>query len=616
MSVGSDGAVCYNPYPVEDFLLGKLFDWNGKMFEVEQNLIESKIIQFCAEKDLPVPVLQWTVIPFSGQWGISTSFFQLASQEARLGKKVIVPQRAQEIAEQAAEYLGQQSGFTRIEAIRGYLNLYFSSSEYTRRVVDTVIEQGPEFGRGDAKGERVMIEFSQPNTHKAFHVGHLRNVILGSAVANIFEFAGFDVVRANYIGDIGLHVIKWLWNYQKCHRDELPGEDKTRWMGDLYAEADRRFEQEPDAEAEIRSLFARWDRRDPEVVRLWEKTREWSLEGFNQIYDLLGVHFDRIYFESEVEDSGKVFVDQLIEKGIAEDERPDGPVLIRLDEKLGLKHEKYRTFVILRSDGTSLYATKDLPLAIMKFDEFHLDRSVYVIDARQSLYMQQIFKTLELLGYEWAGRCYHLAYEIVNLPGNVTMSSRDGTVVLLDDLVHEATDRALKIVSQKNPELSIERQMKIAQAVALGAVKYSMLDRDNIKIVTFDWDAALDFNGQAAPYIQYAYVRAGSILRRVSDPLPGSLIPSYELSKAEINLVDLISRLPKEIQRAAAEYKPLHVANLSFELARAFNDFYNQCPVLQAEPEVRASRLRLVAAARQALANSLALLGITAPEAM
>jgi len=272
--------------------------------------------------------------------------------------------------------------------------------------------------------------------------------------------------------------------------------------------------------------------------------------------------------------------------------------------------------VVLRSDGTSLYSTKDLPLAVRKFEEYHLDRSVYVIDVRQSLYMIQIFKTLELMGYVWAKDCYHLAYEIVNLPGNVTMSSRDGTVVLLDDLVREATQRALEIVKTKNPDLSAESQGLIAKAVALGAIKYSMLSRDSTRIVTFDWDAALDFNGQAAPYIQYAHVRASSILRKVAGQLPDALTPSYELSPVEIQLVDLISRLPKEVQKAAGEFRPLYISNLGYDLAKAFNDFYNQCPVLQADEPVRAVRLRIVAAARQAIGNCLGLLGITAPEAM
>ncbi len=589
------------------------------MFEREQQAVSTQIQRFCAEKGLPDPgEIQWSPIPFSGEWGISTPFFQLAALEARQGKNPGQPVnlRAQHIAEQVADYLGVPQGFQRLEAVKGYLNLYYSSAEYSRTVMDTVLASGMQYGRGEDKKSRVMVEFSQPNTHKAFHVGHLRNVILGSTMSSILETAGYEVIRANYIGDIGLHVIKWLWNYMKFHAGEQPGEDRTRWMGDLYAEADRRLDQQPEYEPEVRALFARWDQRDPEIVNLWKMTRQWSLDGFDQIYCLLGVDFDRIYFESEVEDPGKRLVEGMVQRGIAVDERPEGPVLVRLDELLGLNKEKYRVLVVLRSDGTSLYSTKDLPLAIRKFDEYALQKSIYVIDVRQALYMQQIFKTLEIMGYGWAPGCYHLAYEIVNLPGNVTMSSRDGTVVLLEDLIREARQRALQIVQEKNPGLPDEQKNSISLAVALGALKYAMLSRDNTRIVTFDWDAALDFNGQAAPYIQYAHVRACSILRNVGDDSTTGGFSDEPMHPAEIQLIDMISRLPAEVQRAAAEYRPLHLTNLAYEMARAFNDFYNQCPVLKAEPELRARRLRLVAAARQALGNILRILGITAPEMM
>ena len=590
------------------------------MFSAEQQAVENHIRAYCARHDLPDPdKLQWNPIPFSGGWGISTSFFQLAAQEARSGRAPSaqpVAQRAQEIAAGVAEALGAPAGFARLEAVKGYLNLYFSTAEFSRRAVDAVLEQGVNFGQGASKGQRIMVEFSQPNTHKAFHVGHLRSAILGDALCHILEFAGYEVVRANYYGDIGLHVIKWLWNYMKYHPGERPSADTTRWMGDLYAEASRRLEENPDLEAEVRSVYARWDRRDPEVVNLWRETRQWSLDGFDQMYQVLGIHFDRLYSNSEAEEPGKKMVEELIARGIAEDERPAGPVIVRIDDLLGLEKEKYRVLVILRSDNTALYATEDLALAKIKFSEYNLAKSIYVVDVRQSLHFQQVFKTLEIAGYPWAERCHHLAYELVNLPGNVVMASREGTVVLLEDLVREATQRALQIVQEKNPSLEEAQKQDVARAVGLGALKYPMLARDSTKLVTFDWQTALDFNGQAAPYIQYAHVRANSILRRMEEPLPGPVTPDYTLDPTEIQLIDLISRFPAEVQRAAGELRPLHLTNLAYEMARAFTDFYNACPVLKAEPAVRAARLRLVAAARQATANALNVLGIEAPEVM
>lgn len=587
------------------------------MFEHEQSLIENNIKAFCRAQGLLEPTLNWTWIPFGGHWGISTSFFNLAAQEAKSGKKVVVPLRAQELAQQVADSIQLPAGFEKAEAVKGYLNLYFSTPDYTRQVIDAVLTEKQDFGKSKPSGKRVMVEFSQPNTHKAFHVGHLRSAILGDVLCRILTCAGYDVVRANYPGDIGLHVIKWLWNYIKFHKGEKPVKDITRWMGDIYAEASRRLEENPELDAEVRELYARWDQRDPEVVALWQETRQWSLDGFDDMYGQMDIHFDRYYFNSMFEESGKEMVADLIARGIAQDERPEGPVIVKIDEVLGLSQEKYRVMVVLRSDNTALYATEDLALARQKFIDYpNLEKAYYVVDVRQSLHFQQLFKTLEIAGYPWAHQLEHISYELVNLPGNVVMASREGTVVLLEDLIREATQRALDVVRQKNPDLSEEKKLEVARAVGIGAIKYPMLARENGKIVTFDWQTALDFDGQAAPYLQYAYVRAGSIIRKAGGEIPSSELPAYELSQAEITLVEMISRLPREVQRSAADMKPLNIATYGFDLARAFNDFYTQCPVLQADPSVRNSRLRLVAAARQALANSLALMGITAPQAM
>ncbi|HEX2981891.1 MAG TPA: arginine--tRNA ligase, partial [Anaerolineaceae bacterium] len=472
------------------------------MFEAEHQQLTAMIENYCRANGLPEPTVSWTWIPFSGQWGITTSFFQLAAQEARQGKKVVVPVRAQELAQAVAEYLGRPAGFERVEAVKGYLNLYFSSQEYTRRVIDMVLDEGKRFGSGPDQHAPVMVEFSQPNTHKAFHVGHLRSAILGDVLARILDFAGYRVVRANYPGDMGLHVIKWLWNYMKYHAGERPGEDVTKWMGALYAEASRRLEENPDLEAEVRALYVRWDQRDPEVVKLWEETRQWSLDGFHDMYAKLDIRFDRYYFNSQMEQPGKEVVNELIAKGIASDERPDGPVIVKLDELLKTNGEKYRVLVALRSDGTALYATEDLALVKQKFADYpELERSLYVVDVRQSLHFQQVFKTLEIAGYEQAKRCQHIPYELVILPGNVVMASREGTVVLLEDLIREADRRAFEVVEQKNPDLTAEQKQNIARAVGIGAIKDPLLARENTKVVTFDWEAALDFNGQAAPYI-------------------------------------------------------------------------------------------------------------------
>jgi arginyl-tRNA synthetase len=587
------------------------------MFEKEQNFIADQISQYLKDNNLPEMDIRWAWIPFNGQWGIATSFFQLAAKSFG-SEKGNVAQKANEIAQGVASKIEVPEGFSKIEAVNGYLNLYFSPSDYSRRVIDEVLSTGTEYGKGQLLGKKIMFEFSQPNTHKAFHVGHLRSAFLGDVLSRISEAAGYEVVRANYPGDIGLHVIKWLWNYLKYHNGEKPEKDITRWMGEMYAEANKRLEENPDLETEVRAIYSRWDQKDPEIVECWKETREWSLIGFKEMYEKLDIKFDRYYFNSMFEEPGKEMVADLIERGIAEDERSSGgAVIVKLDEKLGLKEEKFRVIVVQRSDGTALYATEDLALARQKFLDYpDLEKAYYVVDVRQSLHFTQVFKTLEIAGYEWATRCQHVSYELVNLPGNVVMASREGTVVLLEDLLREATARALEVVREKNPDLSEENKLKVAEAVGLGAVKYPMVSRDSGKIVTFDWETALDFNGQAAPYIQYAYVRANSILKKYNAPLPESVLPGDQLSTSEIALIDLIARMPGEIQKAAKELKPLTVSNLAYELAKAFNEFYVQCPVLIAEEPLKSSRIRLVAAAKQAIANSLALLGITAPQAM
>ena len=604
------------------------------MFDAEQQAVEAKISAYCAENGLPQPeAIRWNPIPFTGEWGISTSFFQLAAQEMRARKEAGAPkenvgQRAQEIAEGVKDLVGMPAGFSHVDAVRGYLNLYFDSSEFARRVVDTILDQGADFGRGEPKGERVMVEYAQPNTHHSFHMGHFRNAILGEAQARLVEFAGFDTIRASYPGDIGLAVITVLWAYQKFYRGQEPSGVHARgqWLMKIYVEATQlltpREDETPQErqqreayEAERREMYRNWDAGDPEVRQLWHTTREWSLEELRAILEMLDIHIDVWFFESEVDQPAKEIVEELIRLGIAEDERPEGPVIVKIDEKLGLKKEKYRTNVILRSDGTTLYLTKDLALAKIKFEKYQVDRSIYVIDTRQSLHMQQTFKILELWGFPQASKCYHLGYGFVSLPEGA-MSARKGRVAFFKNVADEAIQRVLRVIAEKNPELPQAQREVVAQQVGLGALAYAMLSVDNNKDIVFELEEALNFDGHTAPYIQNAHVRANSILRKAGG-IPAAADFDYQLSKHEVELIDLLSRFPQMAQMAAQEYRPLVIANYAYDLAGAFHSFYHAVPVIQSDAEaVRASRLRLVAAARQGLANALHLLAIQAPDVM
>jgi arginyl-tRNA synthetase len=605
------------------------------MFEREQQAIEAHIQKYCEENGLPLPEdVSWAPIPFTGEWGISTSFFKVAAQEARLvkertGQGMNVQQRAQEIAEGVAASISTLPGFTRIEALRGYLNFYFTTADFAGRVVDSILAQGDEYGRGTPKSERIMVEYAQPNTHHSFHIGHFRNAVLGEALARLVEFAGFDTIRASYPGDIGLGVITVVWAYQKFYQGQEPEgvHERGQWLLKIYVEAtdlltpkenetpEEAAERE-EYELERRDFYRRWDAGDTEARELWLRTRSWSLDELHEILDMLDIHIGVWFFESEVDEFAKEIVDELIARGIADDERPQGgAVIVKIDEKLGLKKEKYRTNVILRSDGTTLYLTKDLALAKVKFERYHVDRSLYVIDVRQSLHMQQTYKILELMGFPQAEKCSHLGYGFVSLPEGA-MSARKGRLVLFKDVVDEAIRRVLAVIAEKNPGMPGEQRGEVAKQVGVGAMTYAMLSVDNNKDIVFDMDSALNFDGHTAPYIQNAYVRANSIIRKAGS-LPDQAAFDYQLNPHEVQLIDILSRFPTMVETAAQEYKPLHMASYAYELASTFHSIYHVVPVLQTESEsIRKARLRLVAATRQTLRNALRLLDIQAPEIM
>jgi arginyl-tRNA synthetase len=605
------------------------------VFSVEKQAVEAQILAYCAEHILPDPGnITWSPIPFAGEWGISTSFFQLAAKEARQGEESGVrhppiPQRAHEIALGIAERVAKLPGFARAEAVRGYLNVYFPSAEYARRVVDTVIDLGVNFGHGEPKGERIMVEYAQPNTHHSFHIGHARNALLGESLARIVEFAGFETIRASYPGDIGLGVITVLWAYQKFYQGQEPQDvhERGQWLLKIYAEATEmltpKVDETPEEctlresfDEERREMLRRWDAGDEAVLELWRVTREWSLQELNEILKMLDIHIDVWFFESDVDEPSKEIVEELIAKGIADDERPQGgAVIVKIDEKLGLTKEKFRTNVILRRDGTTLYLTKDLALAKTKFEKYQVDRSIYVVDVRQSLHLQQVFAILKLWGFPQADKCYHLSYGYVSLPEGA-MSSRKGRVVFFKEVADEAERRVQEVIAEKNPDLPADQREVVARQVGLGALAYAMLSVDNNKDIIFEWDAALNFDGHTAPYIQNAHVRANSILKKAGGT-PDNASFDYSLSVHEIELIDLISRFPATVQSAAQEYKPLTVATYAYDLAKAFHSFYHVVQVIQTdERATRDARLRLVAAARQAIANSLKLLDIQAPDVM
>jgi arginyl-tRNA synthetase len=601
------------------------------LFPDEIQALTDSVRRSMDQLGVPAPEsVEWLPTPFHGEWAIGTAAcYQAAAQEAGRTRSANIAHRAEEIARAVAESLTPPFGFSRIRAEKAYLNAYFDTATYARKVVDTILAQGADYGRGSPKAERVMVEYAQPNTLHSFHIGHLRNTVLGESLARLVEFAGFETIRASYPGDIGLGVMTCNWAYQKFYRGQEPAgvHDRGRWLAQIYTEANAMLTPRPgetpeDAarraayEAEVREMYRRWDAGDPEVRRLWELTRQWSLEELQEVLRMLNARIDVFFFESEADEPAKEIVEELVRKGIAEDERASGnPVIVKIDEQLGLKKDKYRTAVLLRSDGTTLYLAKDLALARLKFDRYRVDRSIYVVDVRQSLHLQQAFKILELWGFPQAARCYHLAYGTVTLPEG-SMSSRKGNVVYFKDVADEAERRILGIIAEKNPDLPQPLRQEVARKVGLGAVIYAMLAVDNTKDIQFEWERALSFEGQSAPYIQNAHVRANSILRKGGE-LPPTGEFRHSLEPFEVELIDLLSRFPVAARQAAEQYKPLIMATYAYELGKAFHAFYHEVPVLQTEQApAREARVRLVAAARQVLASSLRLLDIQAPEVM
>ncbi|MBN3037653.1 MAG: arginine--tRNA ligase [Candidatus Diapherotrites archaeon] len=503
-----------------------------------------------------------------------------------------------ENAEKLAKRIKASGLIREVRAVGPYVNFFADRDKMSAAVVKQALKDGSKYGSGLRKKERVMVEFSQPNTHKSIHIGHLRNIALGDSLSRILSFNGYRVTKANYINDFGAHVAKTLWGYIKFHQHERPPENRGRWLGGIYRDACQRLEADTE-EDDVRTIQQRMESGDKEITGLWKRTREWSLSDFKRIYNELGVGFDEWFFESDVVGEGKDIVRDMLEKGVAK--RDQGMVIIDFDD-LGVA-------VLERSDGTTLYMVADLALAKHKFEDFGVDRSVYVVASEQKQYFQQLFKALELWGFPQAKKCCHLSYELVMLEEG-KMRSREGQVVLYDDLAAEARRKALAAVNEKNPDLSDNEKQRVAESVAVGAMKYEMLRVSNNKTITFSWDRALDFNGESAPYIQYAHARAKRILEKSGKkPKVGPVKTADELA-----LTRAIAEFPDVVERAAKNYSPHLVANYAYSLANTFNHFYASTPVIGSEEEVE--RLALVEATAVVLGNALKLLGVDAPDVM
>jgi arginyl-tRNA synthetase len=444
----------------------------------------------------------------------------------------------------------------------------------------------------------VMVEIGALNTHKEIHVGHVRNIVLGRTVVSLRRALGEQVVTASYPGDSGAHVAKTLWALEKFHAGETPPENKGRYLGQIYTEATTYLDKHPEAKEEVSAVLQKMESGDKHYTALWKRTRAWSLEEIQNVFRELGVPIRRYYFESEVEAPGKKFVLDLLKKGIAK--RSQGAIIIDFDD------DTLGAFLVLKSDGTTLYATKDLALAQKKFAQYPLDRSIVVVDNRQSLYFRQLFATLRKIGFEKP--MVHVGYEFVTLKGGA-MSSRKGNIITYEDLRDEMIAKATEETAQRHAGWSKKKITETARGIAFGAMTISMLKQDNDRQIVFDMDEALSFEGFTGPYLQYTLARVQGIARKGGRGKKVSREATFATPEERQLVLDL-ARYPEVVEEAAENYRPAKLVASLFELAKHFAEFYERVPVLKAPPVERAARLALVAAVGTVLESGFRLLGV------
>ncbi len=506
----------------------------------------------------------------------------------------------QAIAEDFAKKIGGTVGGVTPRAEGGYLNFYIDWSRFGQELLESV---GENYGSGDEK-KKFLIDTFNLNPYKPVHIGHLKNAATGDSIRRILEFGGNKVTSVSYGGDVGMHIAKWLWYYNKFRKGEVPKKDVSRWAGQIYAEAVKKIEAKEEYEKEVQEVNKKLDSREPALTKQWNELRDVFFQDFLRIAKELGLKLDDNLFESMCEEPGKKLVMKFLDEGKLK--KSDGAIVIDL-EKYGLG-----VFILLKSDGTALYSTKDFGLFELKRERYKFDKSLYIVASEQDFYFRQLFKALEILEMPGWEKCYHVSHGSVKLKEG-KMSSRHGNVILYEDVRDEAIKRVLKIIEEKNSELPNKEEA--AKKIALGALKFAMLSVENVRDIIFDWERALDFEGRSGPYLQYTYARACGILREAA--LPKKYDAKLLADETEIVLMKKIAQFPNTVAGASKDYSPHIIANYLIELAQAFNTFYNKLSVLKAKnSELKNARLKLVDAARTVLKSGLHLLGIEALERM
>ncbi len=542
----------------------------------------------------------------------------------------------EQTAQEIGEYLKtNEPAVAAFNVIKGFLNLTVASSAWIELLND--IHADAQYGLTPATEQSplVMIEYSSPNTNKPLHLGHVRNNLLGNALANIIAANGNKVVKTNIVNDRGIHICKSMLAWLKYGNGETPessGKKGDHLIGDYYVAFDKHYKAEvaqlmeqqgmtkEEAEAnaplmkEAREMLVKWEAGDPEVRALWKKMNDWVYAGFDETYRMMGVSFDKIYYESNTYLEGKKKVLEGLEKGLFY-RKDDGSVWADLTNE-GLDHK-----LLLRSDGTSVYMTQDIGTAEQRFADYPIDKMVYVVGNEQNYHFQVLSILLDRLGFEWGKGLVHFSYGMVELPEG-KMKSREGTVVDADDLMAEmiATARETSGDLGKLDGLTPEEAENIARIVGLGALKYFILKVDARKNMTFNPKESIDFNGNTGPFIQYTYARIRSVLRKAEAAgivLPDALPAGIELSTKEEGLVQMLADFAAVVRQAGTDYSPSVIANYCYDLVKEYNQFYHDYSILREEDEaVRLFRLVLSAEVAKIVRLGMGLLGIEVPERM
>ena len=501
--------------------------------------------------------------------------------------------------------------------VKGFLNILLSQL-YWKEALGSIVSD-PSFGTLPATGKNIMVEFSSPNTNKPLHLGHVRNNLLGDSVSKLLAAAGNNVTKTTLVNDRGVHICKSMLAWQERFDGATPestGIKGDHLVGDCYVEYAKMEKEDPSVGDKVHEMLVKWEQGDPEVRALWEKMNSWVFAGFDQTYKALGISFDKTYYEHDTYLLGKEIVMRGLEMGVFQRD-PDGSVWCDLTAD-GLDRK-----ILLRSDGTSVYITQDLGTAERRFSEYELDSHIYVVGNEQNYHFQVLKLILSKLGYEWADQIYHLSYGMVELPEG-KMKSREGTVVDADDLLEKMYEEARQSSEEsgKLADLTDDEKKELYRQIGLGALKYFIIKVDPKKTMLFDPRESIDFNGNTGPFIQYTHARICSILRKASEQgiTPAQSVlekADVELSAKETRIVKLLNGYPQKVAEAAAALSPALIANYAYELAKEFNQYYHDTPILREEDKsLLGMRLLLIDSVASVLRKAAAIMGFELPQRM